>query len=324
MNANPIHSFMSRARDIINEDTIHALLISDKDKWHQLCSSMDAIGDTEAAIAAFESSDDRNTVGERYLVIYGLLQALFVQQDAVHHFCDSIGFIWRPRDTPRIHEIRELRNDCVGHPTNRTRSSNHRSFHHIVQISLTAFGFSLLSFESGNITTRTVQLGDLIRDQRRLILDILTQAVSSLQQRDREFRKQFMNNLLATLFPSNIGYCFEKVIGSTQGWSEFDLGKIYMPTLPECISNLIQAIDSRGLSIDTFPGIATTIEELRYPLGRLMEYFGHTQSDTPIDSETAYIFAIFARDRFEQLQEMAKQIDEDMGRDLSDSAAALQ
>ena len=68
-----------------------------------------------------EQSYPEDTKG-RYLYTYGLLQALFVQQDAVESInaviTDAQRVDWHAL-FPEAYNIREMRNDVVGHPTNR-------------------------------------------------------------------------------------------------------------------------------------------------------------------------------------------------------------
>ena len=59
--------------------------------WHMLCSCMDTIEDTEEALESFLKLDiDSSDEGRNYLRIYGALQALFVQQDAVKNLHDAL------------------------------------------------------------------------------------------------------------------------------------------------------------------------------------------------------------------------------------------
>ena len=53
-------------------------------KCNKLCSALDIIEDTTLAIKSFQSCEwTTKAIGMKYLLIYGLLQALFVQQDAL-------------------------------------------------------------------------------------------------------------------------------------------------------------------------------------------------------------------------------------------------
>lgn len=58
-------------------------------------------------------------VSARDLYIYGLLQALFLQQDAANGISTALlgKKIDFKQEYPSLFEIREIRNDTVGHPT---------------------------------------------------------------------------------------------------------------------------------------------------------------------------------------------------------------
>jgi len=58
-------------------------LMSDRFVWHQLWAAMDIIDDVESAVTAYLENEFPTDVGEKYLRIYGALQGLFLQQDAV-------------------------------------------------------------------------------------------------------------------------------------------------------------------------------------------------------------------------------------------------
>jgi hypothetical protein len=58
-------------------------LLRDKPNWNMLASAFDTASDTEMAIQTYETLDASPDLGVRYLHIYGLLQALYVQQDAI-------------------------------------------------------------------------------------------------------------------------------------------------------------------------------------------------------------------------------------------------
>lgn len=55
-----ISDLESRIRDLINEPRTQYALLKKKDLWEQLCSSLDVMGDTELAIAAFTAQTMRS------------------------------------------------------------------------------------------------------------------------------------------------------------------------------------------------------------------------------------------------------------------------
>lgn len=139
----PVCELERRLRDAVNLPEVQDRLMKNPRRWQQLCSSMDVIGDTESAIDAYRSSPSKQDVGHLYLVAYGLLQVLFVQQDAVKHAAEAIDLNWEfPEE---ILAVREVRNNAIGHPTKRG-GKNSESFG-IVQISLSHDGFTLYSFD---------------------------------------------------------------------------------------------------------------------------------------------------------------------------------
>jgi len=93
-------------------------------KYNQTFTSIDLIEDSQIAIEEFESAKSLGKQGRSTLLIYGLLQSLFLQQDGLYHlykcvvdenikqtdFFDTFSF---------DKNIREVRNDIAGHPTNR-------------------------------------------------------------------------------------------------------------------------------------------------------------------------------------------------------------
>ena len=62
------------------------MLLENLANWKMLCSCLDAIGDTELAFVAFLKQRKTADYGQKYLSVYGVLQAMFVQQDAVENF----------------------------------------------------------------------------------------------------------------------------------------------------------------------------------------------------------------------------------------------
>ncbi len=119
-----IHKQEGRIRDLINTPRKQYLLMKQMNLWSQLCSCLDVIGDTELAIAAYIHKEFSQNTGANYLAVYGLLQTLFLQQDALFHLCEALG-IGDPRDNyPRLKEIREDRNASVGHPTKLKRGKH--------------------------------------------------------------------------------------------------------------------------------------------------------------------------------------------------------
>ena len=91
--------------------------------WDRICSSSDMVNDTTRAIESYVESDYPDDLGLRYIFIYGLLQALYLQQDALEslfkafHECypKNDRFLYKRNED--LQEVRLLRNEVTGHPT---------------------------------------------------------------------------------------------------------------------------------------------------------------------------------------------------------------
>lgn len=163
-------------------------------KWNQFRSSLDAIRQTHRAIEAYNHSNGNLNEDQRFLAIYGLLQALVVQQDAMCHLAEALG------TTPvhmarhkRLEEIRNIRNWTVGHPTKIDRYET-RSHHAIQRPQLGRGGFSLYSaFDDGREQYTYVPMLQLARLQRRIVSRLLRgmlAELNSLQVQKQQRRKK--------------------------------------------------------------------------------------------------------------------------------------
>jgi hypothetical protein len=147
------------------------------ESWFTICASMDALEDTHHAISAFVPSTKPlgdEALGELYLHTYGVMQAFAIQQDAIVHLTEELGF---PAivDPKRLDHIRDFRVASVGHPTRQSRrKSQPTSSHFIAQVSLDHRGFELFSVSAaGKEVHRFVPIPDLAREQETYILEVL-------------------------------------------------------------------------------------------------------------------------------------------------------
>jgi len=125
---NEIIDLCNTLNEAIHEPLYHNFYnIPNELKYNQTFTSIDLIEDSQIAIEEFESAESLGKQGRSTLLIYGLLQSLFLQQDGLYHlykcvvndnikqtdFFDTFSF---------DKDIREVRNDIAGHPTNRKKT----------------------------------------------------------------------------------------------------------------------------------------------------------------------------------------------------------
>ena len=201
-------------RELINAPRKHRAILEDSAEYHKLCSCLDVIGDTELAFRAHEEMSDDPRPGSSYLLVYGFLQALVLQQDAVRYLYEALGLPSEP--DPELQELREIRNDAVGHPTNRRGG---KSFSHISRPLMSKAGFELMTFEPNELApmSRSVRLKSLLEKQHAQLEEALAALVQALRQEEIEHRQQFRDEKLVALFPPVLSYYFEKVSEAVQG-----------------------------------------------------------------------------------------------------------
>jgi hypothetical protein len=94
-----ISELETEIRDFINRPRRQHELLADPASWNTLCSALDVIDDTELALEAYAKWERRSKDGEKYLLVYGALQVMEVQQDAVKYICETLGLPYsRPKE----------------------------------------------------------------------------------------------------------------------------------------------------------------------------------------------------------------------------------
>jgi len=204
-----IHDLMNQVRDFVNNPRKHYQLRQSTGLFSQLVSALDTIEDAEEAIKSFPTITIGST-GTLYLGIYGLLQAMFLQQDAAIHLCEALNIQESLANYPKLKEIREIRNDSIGHPTKRDRPKP-TSYHQISRVSMSQQGFKLLShYGDGSRQFRDISIPDMTAVQMQFISEMLVRIIGELKAEDKAHKEHFRMEKLIGLFPSTTTYAFEK------------------------------------------------------------------------------------------------------------------
>lgn len=175
---NELHVLTESLRDWSNKYP-RPVQLKTEVSWNRLCASLDTLEDADSAVEFYLNLKELNGWEGGYLYIYGLFQAIFLQQDALNNIHLSIfneKIDWRS-SFPEIHEIREIRNDLTGHPTSRYD----RSFHLISRPTITKDSFEVMDYIVGEgVKFRKVQLDSYLHTQRHAVLEILKKVISRL------------------------------------------------------------------------------------------------------------------------------------------------
>ncbi len=312
-----VYSLLRQVRDFINQPRIKQELFKEKALFYQLCSSLDMAEDSQSAIDSFgKYLRGKPNKGRTYIEIFGLLQALYLQQDAAIDLAESLKFPITIDQYPRLKEIREIRNDAAGHPTKRgaIRGRPPKSWNFIIQHSMSLDSFEVMCWHLPEGHTRIpVKTKEVINDQKAYIVDILQKTYKEIKQRDLELKAKFNVNKITDIFPNTIGYMCEKMGSAIGHIHESTLGEFGATGLQTILMNFEAELKNRNIEITTYPGIELTYTELRYPLEKLQEHFSNS---TSLDKEAAYIYVDFVRNKMNELKSMAEELDKEFAETL--------
>ncbi|MEJ5244831.1 MAG: hypothetical protein WHV28_03900 [Bacteroidota bacterium] len=171
---NEIFDLCDTLKKIIHDPLYHNFYnLSNELKYFQLITSIDLIEDTQIAIEEFKNIKSLGKQGRSTLLIYGLLQSLFLQQDGLYHlykcivdenikpinFFDLFSF---------DKNIRKVRNDIAGHPTNRKDTE----FYFIAKGTISKDRFTYAGY-TPTFRTEEVDLNTFIIKQSEFAIKVL-------------------------------------------------------------------------------------------------------------------------------------------------------
>ena len=303
---------IGKIRDLINSPRKQSALLKDSALWNMLCSSLDTTQDTELGLDALLTKDfDDFDVGIKYLIVYGALQALFMQQEAVENLCKSLKI----QDTadPELNKILEIYNDSVGHPTKRGEG-NGEAFNFISRATLNFQGFQLMTTYADETKTnfKDVNIPDLIKTQKNIFVGVLDNIIETLRREEMEHRKKFADQNLVSTF-QNTTYPFEKIfdviINPASGHAQ--LADSYVDRILESIESFRNQLKKRGEPDESY-----IYDYLDYSLQRLKVFF-HNRNVGHINEKDAYILANFAQRQIQDLKAIAQQLDEEYNQEVA-------
>ena len=293
-------------RNHINTHRYQSVLLEDTDGWNQICSSLDVIGDTVCSIESYHSQPFPDEIGMKYIVTYGILQALFIQQDALRHLSEAFEIEYQVN--PILKEIRENRNAAIGHPTKQNRGGE-CYYNHVSRISLSKSGFDLLRFSRSRPHEMVrVDILAAIEQQLICISDDYNRITEKLSEIDRMHREKFKNSPLQDIFHSAMGYSFEKIASGIYAHSlgDRDFGHSNLLMVTKAYQRFENALKERNelTSYTEFD-----LKEYFHALDKLDQYFtGKSEWLEEADARIYHAYLLHQHDHFVQI---AKEIDQE-------------
>jgi len=302
-------------RDYINHYRNNHVLVQDLVKWNILCSSLDVVGDTVLAIETYSALKPVNDDGFNYLAVYGILQVLYVQQDAVLHIFQSLDIspkLVDPKILTDTMYVRGIRNKATGHPTKHGRKNQVLSSHFISRISLSLSGFTLMSAEGGKTQFNNISIADLIHKQEIGTAHALEIVVEELRKREEAHKMKFKGQTMVSIFPGTLGYYFEKVYEGTLGKAggRWAFGQMHVGVLIDLAAKLRTAFTERAVLPANDP-TEYALADTEYALRKLKGYYDSEPANS-LNDKDAYIYTFYIESQFEQLRKLAEETDEDL------------
>jgi len=303
-----IENLCVKIRKLCNHPWKREVIFQDKIKWNKLWTSLDAIEDSQKAINDYSKLSEFDANKKGYLYIYGIMQALTIQQDALKNlsgalFEEKIDF---KIDFPELYKIKEFRNNSIGHPTNR---GNDKSFHFIGRSSIKKSGFTLLSYfpKTGekNIVI-DINILECIKIQNKLISEKLKETMNNLKTDFDNHRNKFKGNQLIDLIPPTNDYHFSKLYENIE--RNYDLVELNFNMVKDIYEELKKGIIERYFSLTALSGVELITERLDYIFLRLKKDLIENKINDKLELEI-FIDALISN--FNEFKDMIKEIDED-------------
>lgn len=299
-----VNRLTESVRNHINTHRYQSALLDDSKKWNQICSSLDVIDDSLEAIQSYEQENYPDDVGLKYLNTYGLLQALFLMQDALRHLSEAFELPFQLTDTLR--EIRNFRNASIGHPTKQDQKGK-RYYNYISRISMSKGGFDLM--RSTGDRDHAFLYVDLIKactDQLDGVIAAYRKVAQKLGEIDRMHRDKYKDSPLTDIFHSAMGYYFEKISQGIQAHSHGgrEFGHRHVGMVKDTYEKLKAAMAERG---DLNEYTEFDLAEYFHALTRLDRYF--SGEDKIMDEADARIYLSYLRHEHDHFLAIANEID---------------
>lgn len=249
---------INKIREHIERSEKYASLLNDLQKFYRVASSLDVLEDTSYAVEYYVDSEYPDDIKGRYLYIYGLMQALFVQLDAANGISmallnEEINF---KEKYPKAFSFREARNDVTGHPTLRGKNN----FVYLTQMELFKGSFSYFKANSETEESQyiTIDVEETINDVSSCVNDILQKTIDDLEKEFKEFIELHKGRKMKEIFEL-LTYAEEKTL-SDERMAEWGYNAT-KEMVKKCKEEVIKRYGTLK-TIDTFGYLFENVDEL--------------------------------------------------------------
>lgn len=292
---------IQKIRKHISRTEKQAQLLKNRQKWLKLISALDVLEDTSWAIEYYCDAKYPDEMRGKYLHTYGLLQALFVQEDATMSINNALF------DTkidlkslyPRAFEVREMRSDVIGHPTSRY---NDKYFIYLSQSSMSKLHFQYFKYGTEKQPCEIININvmEAIEDVPKCVNDILTQAINDLDKEFKEYIEMHKERKMKDIFHL-LGYVAEKVLTGDH------FKDISYNNTKEMVAKCEEELKARYGTLDTMDSFKYLLEEIH----ELYDLIDDGISQTPLHLQRQFEKYLMQHlfDKLRTLEEYCEEID---------------
>lgn len=311
-----IHQIVEQLRQLFEEFELQTYAKINDVKLIQIYSSFDALEDCQEGIDFYLQSSDTDKVGEKYLRIYGLLQILYVQQDALNNICEALKLSISHKDDENLKKIRHIRNLSVGHPTKKETGKT-VSHNFISRNSLSKEFFEIRSYDASDVQFLKNDVLELIDQHQRGIAKLLQNTKQEIKNLKIELKREYQKLPLSNAFSQTVDYDLRKIsifFSQIEKANPPDPPEAHFKFILDSLDKLNKILEEKGYQIDTFEGIKELYDEVEFPLNELRSFF---DSRNYLKCNIAEIkamkyFYFFVRAKIEELISLVKEIDGDL------------
>ncbi len=313
MKKNTIKSKIDELNDLLNSSVCYKQNTwnkKDDGNWNKLWSAFDNIRYSQSVIDEYnENSDDKR------LNIYGILQALFVQQNAIKHLEESIEINSLDfKNYPDLLEIRKIRNETTGHPSETKK--NKKSSYKKGEISYTSLNpnskngiFKYFLWTNNGPTEKQVNLIEIINKQERILKLEIDRILKKIKLDEKQHKENFKDKSLEASL-SQSGYFIQKLwpFERDRHYSQMCfkfLTEIYDEFKNEIMNRYNIKNINDGVRI---PGVIEEIKKIDKLLPRLRKMIPLDDNTDVLDLE---VYVESLDHSFSDLRKMAGEIDEE-------------
>lgn len=280
--------------------------IPDQLNYNQTFTSIDLVEDSQIAIEEFENIDIDGIQGRSTLLIYGLLQSFFLQHDGLFYLYKCIVNRNIKRDDffnlfSFDKNIREVRNDIAGHPTNRHSSE----FYFIAKGTTTKYEFTYAGY-TPEFRTVDVDLKIFIQKQFDFAEKVLLFIQNDIKQKIEMKKEEHKNIKLSEMIieaDRNIQLISR---GIRDGERSFE-GEWGISGVEKSIQNL-----KKELALRYNSNLPASISESFRMIDHILLRFREWDSENLLlNNDDAEIFLDSLDNQISELSEMLKEVDEE-------------